>query len=41
MENVELGAIGIIVIHNPADTEQEADIRAGDQLIEQARPISA
>ncbi len=30
MENVELGAIGIIVIHNPADTEQEVDIRAGD-----------
>jgi plastocyanin/FtsP/CotA-like multicopper oxidase with cupredoxin domain len=27
MENVELGAIGIIVIHNPADTEQEVDIR--------------
>ena len=30
MENVELGAIGIIVIHNPADTAQEVDIRAGD-----------
>jgi plastocyanin/FtsP/CotA-like multicopper oxidase with cupredoxin domain len=30
MENVELGAIGIIVIHNPADTQQEVDIRAGD-----------
>jgi hypothetical protein len=30
MENVELGAIGIIVIHNPADTEQEVDIRACD-----------
>lgn len=30
MENVELGAIGVIVIHNPADTEQEVDIRAGD-----------
>jgi FtsP/CotA-like multicopper oxidase with cupredoxin domain len=27
MENVELGAIGIIVIHNPADTDQEVDIR--------------
>lgn len=27
MENVELGAIGIIVIHNPADTLQEVDIR--------------
>lgn len=27
MENVELGAIGIIVIHNPEDTEQEVDIR--------------
>jgi hypothetical protein len=27
MENVELGAIGIIVIHNPADTAQEVDIR--------------
>jgi FtsP/CotA-like multicopper oxidase with cupredoxin domain/plastocyanin len=30
MENVDLGAIGIIVIHNPADTQQEVDIRAGD-----------
>ena len=27
MENVELGAIGIIAIHNPADTQQEVDIR--------------
>jgi FtsP/CotA-like multicopper oxidase with cupredoxin domain/plastocyanin len=27
MENVELGAIGIVVIHNPQDTEQEVDIR--------------
>ena len=27
VHNVELGAIGIIVIHNPADTEQEVDIR--------------
>lgn len=27
MENVELGAIGIIVIHNPADVAQEVDIR--------------
>lgn len=27
MENVELGAIGIIVIHNPVDTQQEVDIR--------------
>ena len=27
MDNVELGAIGIIVIHNPADTQQEVDIR--------------
>jgi FtsP/CotA-like multicopper oxidase with cupredoxin domain/plastocyanin len=27
MENVELGAIGIIVIHNPADAQQEVDIR--------------
>jgi FtsP/CotA-like multicopper oxidase with cupredoxin domain/plastocyanin len=27
MENVELGAIGIIVIHNPADVDQEVDIR--------------
>jgi plastocyanin len=32
MDNVELGAVGIIVIHNPADTEQEVDIRAGDPL---------
>src|SRR2546427_660723 len=31
MENVESGAIGIIVIHNPADAQQEVDIRAGDQ----------
>ena len=31
MDNVDLGAIGIIVIHNPGDTEQEVDIRvAGD-----------
>lgn len=30
MDNVELGAIGIIVIHNSADTQQEVDIRAGD-----------
>lgn len=30
MENVELGAIGIIVIHNPADTQQEVDIRLAD-----------
>ncbi len=30
MENVELGAIGIIVIHNTDDHEQEVDIRAGD-----------
>jgi FtsP/CotA-like multicopper oxidase with cupredoxin domain/plastocyanin len=30
MDNVEHGAIGIIVIHNPADAEQEVDIRAGD-----------
>jgi FtsP/CotA-like multicopper oxidase with cupredoxin domain/plastocyanin len=27
MENVNLGAIAHIVIHNPADTEQEVDIR--------------
>jgi FtsP/CotA-like multicopper oxidase with cupredoxin domain len=27
MENVELGAIGIIVIHNPADEGNEVDIR--------------
>jgi plastocyanin/FtsP/CotA-like multicopper oxidase with cupredoxin domain len=27
MDNVELGAIGIIVIHNPADVENEVDIR--------------
>ncbi len=27
MDNVELGAIGIIVIHNPADAAQEVDIR--------------
>lgn len=27
MDNVGLGAIGIIVIHNPSDTEQEVDIR--------------
>jgi FtsP/CotA-like multicopper oxidase with cupredoxin domain/plastocyanin len=27
MDNVDLGAIGIIVIHNPEDTEQEVDIR--------------
>lgn len=26
-ENVELGAIGIIVIHNPPDKEQEVDVR--------------
>ena len=26
MENVELGAIGIIVIHNPADTQQEVEV---------------
>ena len=31
MDNVEHGAIGIIVIHNPADNQQEVDIRdAGD-----------
>lgn len=30
MDNVELGAIGIIVIHNPNNTDQEVDIRAGD-----------
>src|SRR5229473_4496686 len=30
MDNVEHGAIGIIVIHNPADAQQEVDIRAGD-----------
>lgn len=27
MENVELGAIGMIVIHNPNDAQQEVDIR--------------
>jgi hypothetical protein len=27
MESVSLGAIGLIVIHNPADEEQEVDIR--------------
>jgi plastocyanin len=27
MDNVSLGAIGIIVIHNPQDAEQEVDIR--------------
>jgi plastocyanin len=27
MDNVELGAIGIIVIHNPQDADQEVDIR--------------
>ncbi|MFD8478144.1 multicopper oxidase domain-containing protein [Kitasatospora sp. NPDC059673] len=27
MENVELGAIGIVVIHNPADDQHEVDIR--------------
>jgi plastocyanin len=27
MDNVELGAIGIVVIHNPADTQNEVDIR--------------
>ncbi len=27
MDNVELGAIGFIVIHNPADTQNEVDIR--------------
>lgn len=27
VDNIELGAIGIIVIHNPEDTEQEVDIR--------------
>ena len=27
MDNVELGAIGIIAIHNPADVQQEVDIR--------------
>jgi len=31
MDNVEHGAIGIVVIHNPADAQQEVDIRAGDQ----------
>jgi len=30
MDNVEHGAIGIVVIHNPADTQQEVDTRAGD-----------
>jgi plastocyanin len=30
MENVSLGAIGIIVIHNPDDTNQEVDIRKSD-----------
>ena len=30
MDNVELGAIGVIVIHNPANTDEEVDIRAGD-----------
>jgi len=29
-DNVEHGAIGIIFIHNPADTQQEVDIRAGN-----------
>ena len=29
-DNVGLGAIGIIVIHNPADTEQEVDIRTAN-----------
>jgi plastocyanin/FtsP/CotA-like multicopper oxidase with cupredoxin domain len=27
MENIELGAIGIVIIHNPADTANEVDIR--------------
>jgi FtsP/CotA-like multicopper oxidase with cupredoxin domain/plastocyanin len=31
MENVELGAIGIIAIHNPADTQQEVDIRVAGE----------
>jgi plastocyanin/FtsP/CotA-like multicopper oxidase with cupredoxin domain len=30
MDNVGLGAIGIIVIHNPSDTQQEVDIRLPD-----------
>jgi plastocyanin len=30
MDNVEHGAIGIIVIHNPQDTQQEVDVRAGN-----------
>ena len=30
MDNVGLGAIGIIVIHNPADVDQEVDIRLPD-----------
>jgi plastocyanin/FtsP/CotA-like multicopper oxidase with cupredoxin domain len=29
-ENVALGSIGIIVIHNPNNTDEEVDIRAGD-----------
>jgi plastocyanin/FtsP/CotA-like multicopper oxidase with cupredoxin domain len=29
-ENVALGVIGIIVIHNPANADEEVDIRAGD-----------
>jgi len=29
-ENVALGAIGIIVIHNPTNADEEVDIRAGD-----------
>jgi plastocyanin len=31
MENVELGAIGIIVIHNPDDSNNEVDIRQSPQ----------
>jgi plastocyanin len=30
MDNVNLGAIGFLIIHNPNDTEQEVDMRAGD-----------
>jgi plastocyanin len=33
-ENVELGAIGIIVIHNPEDVEQEVDIRDPNDPLE-------
>ena len=34
MDSVELGAIGIIVVHNPADTGNEVDIRTGPDTLD-------